>query len=107
MNPLIKNYLEENIKELSCEARQYYHNLQYFVGEYKIKLALINTLKSRSEYKRALKEYKKQCEEIWKQKYLKQTKEWREHPCKFIEDIYGFKLLPYQKIMLKMKWNRR
>jgi len=100
MNPIIENYLQKAIEELSYEAKNYYHDLQYFVGAVNIRERLINTLKSRSEFKRALKEYKKQCEQIWIQKYEKQAKIWREHPDKFIEDIYGFKLLPYQKIFL-------
>jgi hypothetical protein len=102
MNELIANYLQEAIDELSYEARNYYHDLRYYVGAINIRKRLIDTLKSRSEFKRALKEYKKQCEQIWIQKYEKQIKVWREHPDKFIEEMYGCMLFPHQKTMLKM-----
>lgn len=64
MNPLITNYLEDAIDELSHKARRYYHDYKYYVGANGIREILINTLKSRSEFKRTLKEYKKQCELI-------------------------------------------
>lgn len=72
MNPLITNYLEDAIDELSHKARRYYHDYQYYVGAKGIRDILINTLKSRSEFKRALKEYKKQCEYIRSQRYAEE-----------------------------------
>lgn len=72
MNPLITNYLEDAIDELSHKARRYYHDYQYYVGAKGIREILINTLKSRSEFKRALKEYKKQCEYIRSQRYAEE-----------------------------------
>lgn len=101
MNPLIETLLKEKIEEYSAYAKVEYDRHKYYCWDDDIKRNLIAFLKIRSEYKRALKEYKKQCEQIEIQKYEKQFKIWREHPDKFIEDIYGTQLYPYQKVFLK------
>jgi len=107
MNQLIINLLQDKIDEYSFSTKHYLNSYDEYSCDIRYKQLAFIELKARSEYKRALKEYKKQCEEIWRHKYTKQVKEWKEHPDKFIEEIYGFKLLPYQKFMLKMMWNRK
>ena len=100
MNQLIVSLLQDKVDEYSDYVKEEYKRYSYYCWDDKIRQNLIALLKIRSQYKRALKEYKKQCEQIWIQKYEKQAKVWREHPDKFIEDIYGYKLLPYQKMFL-------
>jgi hypothetical protein len=107
MNQLIISLLQDKINEYSDYAKEEYERHNYYCWDDKIRQNLIALLKIRSEYKRALKEYKRQCEQIWIHKYEKQTKIWREHPDKFIEDIYGCKLFPHQKTMLKMMINNK
>jgi len=58
MNTLILEYLTDNIEELSHKAKRYYHDYIYFNNAAGIKSLLVPTLKARSEFKRALKEYK-------------------------------------------------
>jgi hypothetical protein len=105
MNQLIVDFLQDNINQHTYDAK-YFCNVYYQYHEKNAKDYLRVELKQRSEYKRALKEYKKQCEQIWIQKYEKQIQLWKKNPIKFVEEMYGCKLLPYQKFMLKMVWNK-
>jgi len=93
MNLLIKNYLEDTIDELSEKAKQYYHDRHYYVGTNRIKDALINTLKRRSEYKRTLKEYKKQCDYLYLKRYEEMKEFYKKYPDMFMEKFFGCKLM--------------
>jgi len=58
-----------------------------------------------STYYYAIEKYKNICEEIrvqiWKEEFLKFRNQYN-NPVKFAEDYLGFKLMWYQKILLKM-----
>jgi len=64
MNQLIVSLLQDKIDEYSDYAKEEYERHSYYCWDDKIRQNLIALLKIRSEYKRVLKEYKRQCEQI-------------------------------------------
>ncbi len=102
MNQIIVNFLEEKIEEYSDIAKYAYKQYQYYCWDENIRYQLINVLKTRSKYKRALKEYEELYFSVIREKYKKVIEQYRKHPDKFIEDMYGVKLNTYQKMMLNL-----
>lgn len=88
MNQLIKSLLEDKIEEYTDLSKRYCDSYNCYCWDEDIRHHLIGLLKIRSEYKRTLKEYKKQCDAIRNQKYKEQFEIWRKHPDKFIEKMF-------------------
>lgn len=114
MNNIIITMLEERISTYSYDAKllleDYKENYKYycmFKVLRQIRQEIYNTLKIRSGYKRALREYKKLLHNVQVEKYKKAIKEYREHPDKYIEEILGVRLYPYQKTILRyFNWRK-
>ena len=102
MNQIIITYLENETSDLTIYARQYYEYYNYNNKEEPYRRKLQCILQERSSFKRALKEYKEQCEFIQKLKYKETIEKYRNHPDKFIEEMCGVKLYSYQKAMFKI-----
>jgi 5'-deoxynucleotidase YfbR-like HD superfamily hydrolase len=107
MNNIIIKLLQDKIEEYSILAKDEYEKQQYYCWDENIKRNLITLLRIRSEYKRALKEYKELCDFVTKEKYKKFIEEHSKNPDKYIEEILGIKLSPYQKLILKLFNNKR
>lgn len=106
-NQVIVDYLQDNINIFSDKARRCFENYRYYNNSEKIRDLLISILKTRSTYKRVLKEYIQQCEFIRRIKYQEYIKEIKENPVKHVEDLMGIKLHPYQKTLLKLICERK
>lgn len=102
MNNIIIRLLQDKIEEYSNLARNYYERHQYYCWDKDIRRQLMIVLKTRSEYKRTLKEYEKLCHDAMVEKYKKISEEYKKHPDKYVEEMLGIKLYPYQKLMLKL-----
>lgn len=101
MNDLIVSLLQERIDEYSNMAKDKYSLFQYYDKSKYIRHELCFSLKQRSKYKRALKEYEKLLHNLEVEKYRKAIGYYRRCPDKYVEDMLGIKLYPYQKLMLK------